>query len=89
MRENGRAYGRHIGKPRLMRPKERLRPQKSKKLLRNHTNHARWRERDLSSWRTYPKRTPTCAVAVLPYNGREAVKLDERRFAIPAGKLLE
>jgi hypothetical protein len=34
-------------------------------------------------------RTPACVAAVLAYNGKEAVKLDERLFAIPIGQLLE
>ena len=33
--------------------------------------------------------TPACVAVVLAYNGKEAVKLDERLFAIPLGKLLE
>ena len=49
----------------------------------------RWGENDLSGLRAFLERTPACAVAVLAYNGKEAVKLDERLFAIPLGKLLE
>ncbi|MEI6787150.1 MAG: ATP-binding protein [bacterium] len=49
----------------------------------------RWRESDLSGLRAFLERTPACAAAVLAYNGREAVKLDERLFAIPLGQLLE
>jgi len=49
----------------------------------------RWSESDLSGLRAFMERTPACADAVLAYNGREAVKLDERLFAIPLGQLLE
>jgi hypothetical protein len=49
----------------------------------------RWSESDLSSLRAFMERTPACAAAVLAYNGREAVKLAERLFAIPLGQLLE
>ncbi len=49
----------------------------------------RWSATDLSGLRAFLERTPACIAAVLAYNGREAVKLDERLFAIPCGKLLE
>ncbi len=49
----------------------------------------RWSESDLSGLRAFQKRTPTCAAAVLAYNGKEAAKLDERLWAIPLGRLLE
>ncbi|OGA03809.1 MAG: hypothetical protein A3H35_11580 [Betaproteobacteria bacterium RIFCSPLOWO2_02_FULL_62_17] len=49
----------------------------------------RWSESDLSGLRAFLERTPACVAAVLAYNGKEAVKLDKRLFAIPAGKLLE
>lgn len=49
----------------------------------------RWSEGDLSGLRAFLDRTPACAAAVLVYNGREAVQLDERLFAIPLGHLLE
>jgi predicted AAA+ superfamily ATPase len=49
----------------------------------------RWSESDLSGLRAFLERTPACAAAVLAYNGKEAVKLDERQFAIPLGHLLE
>jgi hypothetical protein len=48
----------------------------------------RWNVGDLAGLRTFLERTPDCVAAVLAYNGREAVKLDERLFAIPLGKLL-
>ena len=49
----------------------------------------RWSESDLSGLRAFLERTPACVAAVLAYNGKEAVKLDERLFAIPLGHLLE
>ena len=48
----------------------------------------RWSEGDLSGLRAFLDRTPDCAAAVLAYNGREAVKLDGRLWAIPMGHLL-
>jgi hypothetical protein len=49
----------------------------------------RWSESDWSGLRVFLERTPACVAAVLAYNGREAVKLEERLFAIPMGQLLE
>jgi len=49
----------------------------------------RWSESDLSGLRAFLERTPACVAGVLAYNGKEAVKLDERLFAIPLGHLLE
>lgn len=49
----------------------------------------RWSEGDLSGLKAFLERTPACVAAVLAYNGREAVKLGDRLFAIPLGKLLE
>jgi hypothetical protein len=48
----------------------------------------RWSEGDLAGLRAFAERTPACVAAVLAYNGKEAVKLDERIFAIPLGHLL-
>ena len=49
----------------------------------------RWNESDVSGLRTFLDRTPACAAAVLAYNGREAVALGERLWAIPIGNLLQ
>ncbi len=49
----------------------------------------RWNGADLSGLRAFLERTPACVAAVLAYNGKETVKLDERLFAIPLGKLME
>ncbi|MBM3323709.1 ATP-binding protein, partial [candidate division WOR-3 bacterium] len=48
----------------------------------------RWTERDLSGLRAFLDRTPDCRAAVLTYNGYEAVRLDQRLWAIPIGHLL-
>ena len=48
----------------------------------------RWGAGDLSGLRAFLDRTPACVAAVLAYNGKEAVKLGERLFAIPLGQLL-
>ena len=50
---------------------------------------ARWTSSDLSGLRAFLDRTPACAAAVLAYNGREAVKLGDRLWAIPLGHLLQ
>jgi len=48
----------------------------------------RWTEKDLSGLRAFLARTPNCEKAVLAYNGEETVKLGEKLWAIPMGKLL-
>ena len=48
----------------------------------------RWREGDLAGLRAFMERTPACMAAVLAYNGREAVKLADRLWAVPMGHLL-
>jgi hypothetical protein len=48
----------------------------------------RWAGADLAGLRAFLERTPACVAAVLVYNGREAVKLDDRLWAIPMGHLL-
>jgi predicted AAA+ superfamily ATPase len=48
----------------------------------------RWDEGDLGGLRAFVDRTPACAAAVLAYNGREAVKLDGKLYAIPLVHLL-
>ena len=49
---------------------------------------SRWSDGDLGSLRAFLQRTPSCVAAVLAYNGKEAVRLDEKIFAIPMGHLL-
>jgi predicted AAA+ superfamily ATPase len=48
----------------------------------------RWSESDLSGLRAFVERTPACKAAVLAYNGREAVHLGGKLFAVPLGHLL-
>ena len=48
----------------------------------------RWREGDLSGLHAFLERTPACCAAVLAYNGKEAVQLGERLWAIPIAHLL-
>jgi len=48
----------------------------------------RWSDADLAGLRAFVDRTPSCAAAVLAYNGREAAKLGDKLFAIPIGTLL-
>ena len=48
----------------------------------------RWTESDLSGLRAFVARTPACAAAALAYNGRDAVQLGGKLFAIPLGHLL-
>jgi uncharacterized protein len=48
----------------------------------------RWDDRDLSGLRAFIARTPSCTAGVLAYNGRDAVKLDGKLWAIPLGHLL-
>ena len=49
----------------------------------------RWSPGDLAGLRAFLERTPACIAAVLAYNGKQAVKLGDRLFAIPLGMLLE
>ena len=48
----------------------------------------RWEDGDLSGLRAFLDRTPACVAAVLAYNGRQAVRLADRLWAIPLGHLL-
>lgn len=48
----------------------------------------RWSDGDLAGLRAFLDRTPQCAAAVLAYNGREAVKLGGKFWAVPFGQLL-
>ena len=48
----------------------------------------RWTDADLAGLRAFVDRTPACAAAILAYNGREAVGLGGKLFAIPMGWLL-
>jgi uncharacterized protein len=48
----------------------------------------RWDHSDLVGLRAFVGKTPACRAAVLAYNGREPVHLDDKLFAIPLGHLL-
>lgn len=48
----------------------------------------RWTEKDLSGLRAFVDRTPDCDKAVLAYNGEETVKLNDKLWAVPIGKLI-
>lgn len=48
----------------------------------------RWNESDAAGLRAFLDRTPACVSAVLAYNGKVAVKLDDRLWVVPMGQLL-
>jgi hypothetical protein len=52
------------------------------------TAASRWRDRDLSGLRAFLARTPGCRAAVLAYGGADAVRLDDRLWAMPIGQAL-
>jgi len=47
-----------------------------------------WTERDLSGLRAFLTVTPHCKAAILAYNGRDAVRLGDRLWAMPLGLVL-
>lgn len=49
----------------------------------------RWDDSEIAGLRAFINKTPTCVAAVLAYNGRESVQLDDKLFVIPLGRLLE
>jgi len=49
---------------------------------------ARWEERDLSGLKAFLSATPQCRAAILGYNGKDAVKLGERIWALPLSLIL-
>jgi predicted AAA+ superfamily ATPase len=48
----------------------------------------RWTDSEIAGLRAFLERTPACVAAVLTYNGREAVQLGKKLFAIPIGLLI-
>ncbi len=48
----------------------------------------RWGDKDLTGLRTFISSTPHCVAGILAYNGRNAVKLGERLWAIPLSIVL-
>lgn len=49
---------------------------------------SRWSERDLRGLRAFLDRTPARVAAVLAFNGKAAVQLDKKLWALPLGHLL-
>jgi hypothetical protein len=49
---------------------------------------ARWTDRDLAGLKSFLSFTPHCRLAILGYNGTEAVRLGDRLWAIPLSALL-
>lgn len=49
---------------------------------------SRWTDRDLSGLRAFLAAAPGCRAAVLAHHGTDAVRLDERLWALPLGLLL-
>lgn len=49
---------------------------------------SRWHEKDLSGIKAFLSYTPHCVAAILAYNGKEAVKLGGRLWAIPLSLIL-
>jgi uncharacterized protein len=47
-----------------------------------------WSKSDLVGLQEFLRLTPNCVAAVLAYNGRETLRLDDRLWAIPLGLLL-
>ncbi len=48
----------------------------------------RWHEKDLSGLRAFLSGHAECSAALLAYNGTETVKLDDRLWAVPIGRIL-
>ena len=50
---------------------------------------SRWTDRDLNNLKIYVKSDPNCIGGILAYNGRKAVPLGDRIWAVPLSMLLE
>jgi len=48
----------------------------------------RWRERDLAGLKAFLSATPHCKAAILCHNGKDAVKLGEKLWALPISLIL-
>ncbi len=48
----------------------------------------KWDEKDLASLRAFVARTPHCKIAILGYNGKDAVRLGDRIWVLPLGLIL-
>jgi len=49
---------------------------------------ARWQEKDLAGLKAFLKTTPHCKAAILCHNGRDAVRLGQRLWALPISLVL-
>ena len=49
---------------------------------------ARWQEKDFAGLNAFLKATPHCKAAILCHNGEDAVKLGEKRWALPISLIL-
>ena len=49
---------------------------------------SRWSEADLSGLKAFLDRTPQCEAAILAYNGKSAVPLGKKLWALPLGHLV-
>lgn len=49
---------------------------------------ARWRKKDLSGLKAFLNATPHCEAAILCYNGKDAVRLGQKLWALPIGLVL-
>lgn len=47
-----------------------------------------WQERDLAGLKPFLSSTPHCKAAILGYNGRDAVQLGEKLWALPLNLIL-
>ncbi len=47
-----------------------------------------WSRRDLAGLKEFLSATPRCKAAIIAYNGKDAIRLDDRLWAIPLGLLL-
>jgi len=51
-------------------------------------NGSRWQERDLTGIKAYLSSSKGCRAAILAYNGKDVVKLEDRIWAVPISLLL-
>ena len=49
---------------------------------------ARWEDRDLHGLKAFLSTTPHCRVAILGYNGTDAVRVGEKLWALPISPIL-
>jgi len=51
-------------------------------------NGSRWQEKDLTGIKAYLSSSKGCRAAILAYNGKDVVKLEDRILAVPISLLL-